>query len=156
VVGAGPTLFGNVLGNIKVAQPFHDQRVFLRNSNGESIDGQYLCDNANVWMMSFKTEKSAPVLQARNKCRVEVLGGIINQYSQETSDVWPGTVAIINENASISVVAATNGPNANEGFETLIRDTQGTVTRNLRWDDPLFPRRVGRAHQEIIPLYVSY
>lgn len=150
VVGSGPTLFGNVIGNIKVDQPFHDQKVFLRNSNGESPDGQYLCDNADVWVMSFKTEKSAPGFQARNGCKLEVLGGIFNQYSQESADVWPGKVAIINQGASISIVAATNGPDNTEGFPTLVRDTRSGVTKTFAWNDPGFPARVGRTHQAII------
>ena len=107
-------------------------------------------------MLGFKSEKSATVFDARNGCHLEVLGGIFNQYSQESSDVWPGTTAIVGRGSTLSIVAATNGPDrANEGFETLVQDTQRGQTRRIRWDSPLFPSREGRRHQSIIPLYIS-
>ena len=48
VAGGEATLFANMVTGIKARQPFHDQRVFLRVFNGESLEGQVLCDNADV------------------------------------------------------------------------------------------------------------
>ncbi len=155
VIGAEPTLFANMITGVKAAQPFHDQRAFLRAINGESHEGMLVCDDAAVWILGFKSEKSATVFRVINGGQLEVLGGIINQYAQGETD-WTGTVAIVNEGSDVSIVAATNGPNdVMEGFEFLVRDTQGATTQNLRWNATVFPARVGRAHQAIIPLYVS-
>jgi hypothetical protein len=157
VAGDGPTVFLNMPTGIKANQPFHDQTVYLRAMNGESLAGQLVCDNADCVVLGFKSEKSATVFEVRNGGRLEVLGGLINQYTQEPTSVWPGTVAVVNDNASISLVAATNGPSSpDEGFEYLVEDRQGATTRQLRWDSGLFPPREGRIHQSIIPLYVSY
>lgn len=151
-----PTLFANAVNGIKAANPLKNLTAYLRIVNSESLEGQFVIDDANVWVFGFKSEKSAPAFTVRNEGKLEVLGGIINQYSQEPASIWPGKVAIINENATMSIVAATNGPNKiDEGFEILVRDTQGAQTRELRWDSDLVPDRVGRLHNEVIPLYRS-
>lgn len=151
-----PTLFASAVGSFKAATPLHDMRAFLRSVNGESHQGHWQVERASVWVLGFKSEKSSTAFTVKAGGKLEVLGGILNQYSQESSSIWPGTVAIRNENGDVSIVAATNGPSRNEGFETLVSDTQGATTRSFRWDSSLFPDRVGRQHQEIIPLYVSY
>jgi hypothetical protein len=151
-----PTLYASAVGSFKVANPLHDMRAFLRSVDGESYAGHWQVERASVSILGFKSEKSATAFIVKPGGKLEVLGGVINQYTQEGSGVWPGTVAIRNENGDLSMVAATNGPSRNEGFETLVRDTQGATTRSIRWDSPVVPDRVGRQHQEIIPLYVSY
>ena len=153
---AGTTLFMTMVTGIKSRTPFMDQRVFFRAFNGESREGLLVCSNADCWVLGFKSEKWATVFEMNDGARLEVLGGIMNQYGQGTapdSADWPS--AIINDRAEISVVAATNGPNQDVGFDVLVDDIQPERTRRFRWDGP-FPARVGRQHQAIIPLYVSY
>ncbi len=148
-----PVLFGNMINKV---ESFHDMRAYLRVTNSESPQGQWTIDNATVWMLGFKSEKTALVFDVFNGGTLEVLGGIINQYSQEPASAWAGSLAIRNSNGRMSIVACTNGPDKPEGFETLIRDTRSGVTKSFAWNSPLLPLRAGRQHQTIIPLYVSY
>lgn len=92
-----------------------------------------------------------------------MLGGILNQYDQGAVSDWdlPGVVALkVTDAASrVSFVACTNGPDAGvtgDGFRTVINDTAGAPALTIKYDDPRLPKREGRKHQEIIPLYVSY
>jgi hypothetical protein len=157
VSGGKPTVFMNTPTGVKSQHPFRNQYAYLRSMDGESVNGQLVCENADCVVLGFKSEKAAVAFEVRDGGRLEVLGGILNQYTQEPVTVWPGSVATVNKRSSMSLVAATNGPNSPvAGFDILVRDTQGSTTRNLKWNSGLFPPRQGRQHQSIIPLYVSY
>jgi hypothetical protein len=148
-----PLVFGNMVSKLET---HHDQRGYFRAIDSESPVAQWRVESGSMWVMGFKSEKASLVFDVTANGTLEVLGGIMNQYSQESSSTWLDSLAIRNAGGKISVVACTNGPNKDEGFETLVRDTQGGVTKNFAWNAPVFPIRVGRMHQSFIPLYVSY
>jgi len=148
-----PTLFMNVVTGIKQLVSFHDARVFMRVMNGESSAGQLRCRDADIWILGFKSEKAATVFEVNERCRLEALGGIINQYTPQPDSVWPSQVAVVNRGA-ISIVAATSGPNRSVGFEVMIRDLREGGAGDVAWDE--LPPREGRVHQSVIPLFASY
>ncbi len=156
-----PTVFMNMVGTIKSARSFSGVDAFIRVANAESTTGSFVVENdAKVWLMGFKTEKDPVQFTVRSGGQLEVMGGIMNQYCQETSNCeWASSLAIDVAGASskASIVVATNGPSSLvEHFNTIIKETQGGVTRSWGWNNSALPDRVGRSGQVIVPLYVSY
>jgi hypothetical protein len=158
-----PTLFAYMVGNLKAGKPFRNVRAYLRMASGESPQGTYLVDGptTQVWLMGFKTEKAQASFRVQGGATLEVLGGILNQYSQEAVSSWSDADAIAlsidGASSRVSFVACTNGPSASasgDGFRTLIKDSTLSTVATWSWTD--LPVREGRDHQEVIPLYVSY
>ena len=149
----GVRLFlNNCNGFGKPAGPVTNQKVWCRFINTEFPGrANFICDNSLMWVFGYKVEKLHINFEARNGSRLEVLGGVANQFGGPQSSSAP---ILLNDNSHVSFVGCTNGPSTDVGFSNIVREITGGQTRSLTWDE--FPKRVGRRHQVVIPLYVSY
>ena len=146
-------LFINACNGLKYGGPLKNIDAFVRFMNTESTNTQFLVDNSNVVVMGYKTEKLYTSFEAINGSRLEILGGLPNQYATTKGDPLNPIIEINNSEASI--VLATNGPDEdNVGYENIIRDTQGDITKT--WTKADFPAREGRPSDAVVPLYVNH
>ncbi|MDR6783265.1 hypothetical protein ABIE26_000247 [Pedobacter africanus] len=136
--------FARLEGTIK------NVKAYVRFLNNEKADHFQINAglNSTLWVLGFKTEKTFTVMKARDGAKMEILGGLLNRYS---TDVEPDPVGILNDNSSVSVIAATNGPDRH--WNPMIKDIQGSTTKS--WLMTQFPFR-GWGTNIVIPLYVSY
>ena len=106
---------------------------------------------AKMWVLGYKVEGPICNFEARNGGRIEVLGGVANQFGQP----WPTSDPIIrNKNGAISYVGCTNGPaNGSRAFDVIIEEIHDGKTKKIMWQE--FPERVGRKRQLIVPIYSS-
>jgi hypothetical protein len=74
------------------------------------------------------------------------------QYGQHGDVPFDPAFVIVNGHASL--VVSSNGPTKDQGFQTVICGTQNGATKTIRWGE--LPKREGREHQWIVPLYVHY
>ena len=144
-------LFINSSNGLRLSGPIKNVDAWIRFINTESTATQFKVDNSNVVVLSFKTEKLETAFEAVNGSKLEILGGLPNQYAVKGGSPLNPVIEINNSEAS--VVFAINGSGTG-GFENIIRDTQGSTTKTWVWTD--FPQRVGRDHCEIVPLYVNH
>ncbi len=127
------------------AYSFKGQEVWARHINPERSFCEILNDGGRVWIMGFKTENYGTAFKTINGGHTEVLGGTISIGCNKELP------AIVNENSTVSVVAATNGYSMNDLFPIAVRETQGQKTGELMSDE--FPLRLLRCYK--IPLYVG-
>ena len=148
---SGVKLLLNACNGLKNSAPITRQQAWCRFINTESTSQQFVCDNATMWVMGYKTEKGHTSFEVRNGGYLEILGGLSNQYGSG----WPSDEPMLfNNNSYLSAVACTNGPNDEERhFTTIIKDVQGD--RSISIKDTEFPPREGRDYQVIVPLYVN-
>ena len=146
-------LFINACNGLKYSGPLKNVTAFIRFVNTESTGTQFLVDNSNVVVLGYKTEKLYTSFEAINGSRLEILGGLPNQYATTHGD--PSNPIIVIDNSEASIVLASNGPNENNaGYENIIRDTQGETTKT--WVKADFPAREGRLSDVVVPLYVNH
>lgn len=144
-------LFLNSVNGLRSAGPITNQKAWIRFTNTESTNTQFIADNSQVVCLGYKTEKHYTSWEARNGSKLEILGGLSNQFGWDSNLDNP---AVVNDNSEISAVFATSGPDSWIGFENLVRDIQGSTTKNVSFS--IFPERTGRKHNEVVPLYVNY
>ncbi len=144
-------LFINACNGLKYGGPIKNVTAFIRFMNTEATKTQFLIDNSNVVVMGYKTEKLYTSFEAINGSRLEILGGLPNQYGVTKGD--PANPIIEIRNSEASIVLATNGP-GDGGYDNIIRDTQGETTRT--WTLADFPDREGKERNVVVPLYISH
>lgn len=118
---------------------------------------------ASFWVLGFKSESATNIFSLQNGGRLEILGGLLNQWvAPLTQATWtpfnsrtpPTNGAILNIDGHLSCVLATNGPASVTGFTNLVGDQQGsTIVMTAK---STLPARLGVANQGILPLYTSY
>ena len=146
-------VFINACNGLRYSGPLKNVTAFIRFVNTESTGTQFLVDNSNVVVLGYKTEKLYTSFEAINGSRLEILGGLPNQYATTKGDPLNPIIEI--NNSEVSIVLATNGPNDdNVGYENIIRDTQGDITKT--WTKADFPDREGRPSDVVVPLYVNH
>lgn len=109
------------------------------------VDGQYAIDNVNlwarhidpeqsptliayknsdVWIFSFKTENNPDLPVWLERCRLEILGGVFNQFNKREETLVP---VIRSRDSRLSVVMTAN--NFNHPYPVVLEDTKaGKVT----------------------------
>ena len=103
-----------------------------------------------MWVLGYKVEGPATNFEAVDGARLEVLGGVANQFGWHDRQQWP---MLRIDQARAAYVGCTNGPSASVGFETLVEEVTEQGTRRFPRDG--FPRRPGRHGQYTVPLYVT-
>jgi hypothetical protein len=154
----GAKLFiNNCNGFGKASRHVRDQQVWARFINTESPGPvNFGCDNSTMWVFGYKCEKLNTNFEALGGSRLEVLGGVANQFDHRRgADVEiPDRPIVRNVDSHVSYVGCTNGPSTDWGYETILEETRGQQVSRAAWTQ--FPPRVGREHQIVVPLYVGY
>jgi len=100
---------------------FTKQRVWARQLNPENNGTKVLNDGGSFWCLNLKTEKAGTAVLTKGGGRSAILGGYV--YFNRGNE---GTVAFVNQESSLSFVAAINGAKG-----PLAQDTRGGETKDL-------------------------
>jgi len=110
-VCAGPLAFDHVT-------------VHARQLNPEPKETKIVNDGGTFWVLGLKTEKAGTIVLTRNGGKTEVLGGYF--YYNRGNE---GAIPIVNEDSSVSVVAALTGAKG-----VMIREKRGEKTEeSTKW-----------------------
>lgn len=121
--GGGEIFFEDVVTHgVKLRQ----QRVWARQLNIENEGTHLTNDGGDLWMLGYKTERGGTLLDTRGGGRSEVLGGF--SYTTTAGKLAP---MFVNDNSSIFAFFAEVCYNG-EPFESLIRETRGTETKEVK------------------------
>lgn len=139
-------------GEKLIGLAFTGQQVWARQLDPVHARTQVLNDGGDLWVLGFLTEDNSICFHTRNGGRTEILGGTFSSVRQ----YHPGghnVPAVINDESSVSVTAATTDWKANlsypGGVQVMVREIRGGVTRDLVWE--VLPAR--EPHLVSIPLY---
>ncbi|WP_269523123.1 glycosyl hydrolase family 28-related protein [Coraliomargarita parva] len=152
---AGAELFLTNICNVgKDKGSIRDQKVWARFINTENgLTPQFPVVNTDFWLFGYKTEKHRSSVAAYDGSRVEVLGGVSNQYTQAKylRDGYSPDATFLIENSQATIFACTNGPSRKDefGFFKLLEVTKGNKT--WTYDVSKAPKRHGRKGQYFIP-----
>ena len=111
----------------------------------------FYANGSDLWVFGYKVEGPRTNFVALRGGRLEVLGGVTNQYAIRGPTPDP---VVLNDHAHVCYVGCTNGPDADVGFTTIIEERRGQRTYKLNWQD--LPPRQGRRHQVVVPMYAGY
>jgi hypothetical protein len=115
------------------------QRFWARQLNIEN-EGTHLANDAgDLWVLGYKTERGGSVLHARGGGRSEILGGF--SYTTMAGKLAP---MFVNEDSGVFAFF-TEVCYSGDPFATLIRETRGTETREVRRGEGDLLPYVGRA-----------
>jgi hypothetical protein len=105
------------------------QRLWARQLNIENEGTHLSNDTGDVWILGYKTERGGTLLETRGSGRSEVLGGF--SYTTTAGSLAPMFTS------SNSAVWAFFGEVCFNGdpFQTLIRETRGAETKEVRQDE---------------------
>jgi hypothetical protein len=109
--------------------------------------------NGSLWVLGYKVEGFATNFRARSASRLEVLGGVANQYSPPGA---PGGMSCFQiDDSDAALVASSNGPRGKaRAFERIVEVTRGgQVVRRIERKD--LPGRGDRSSQWVIPFLVE-
>lgn len=142
----------------KIDFELYGQKVWCRDVNPEHTSGwEMLVDHSDVWVLGYKTEfnqrqKSKGVFKVVNGGKLEVLGGLMNNFS---SRIDPDITYILNDNSNVSFVAREWGRDEESAvFKTVVTEVRDRETRYLRHTET--PRRGDEKWNQLIPLYAGW
>lgn len=120
--GKGALFLEDVAGDELVVR---DQKVWARQLNIENKGTHLLAERCDLWVLGYKTERGGTLVETRGGGRTEVLGGF--SYTTTAGKLAP---MFVNDNSSVFAffgeVCYTGDP-----FQTLIRETRGTETKEV-------------------------
>ncbi|GAA3637825.1 hypothetical protein GCM10022200_21500 [Microbacterium awajiense] len=157
----GDLFFTNTNGHKAPTGELRNQKVWMRWENTEAKDvaNHPIGAGAEVWVLGYKVEGGTQNFTVAPGAKLEVLGGVCNSYAPTSFGSGAEDVAFIGTGGEMTLVLASNGQDAPHPepanapqFHTVLRDTDGTTTKEIMWDE--LPERTGRRHQWVIPLYV--
>ncbi len=105
---------------------FRNQRVWARQLNIENLGTHLTNDGGDLWVLGYKTERGGTLLDTRGGGRSELLGG----FSYTTSGGKRATM-FVNDNSSVWAFFA-EVCYSGEPFESLIRETRGAETKEVK------------------------
>lgn len=168
----GATIFvtaSNGLG--KQNNPLIRQQAYCRVINTESKQGpNFICDDSLLWVFGYKVEAGVENFVVANGGRLEVLGGIANQTAFGSRklpadangelEYWHPVIEARDSSVSAILHSTGHWNRPDEGFANVVRDTKGSETRTLTWEN--LPNRPGgnapgktQPRSFILPLYIS-
>ena len=115
------------------------------NLEGWNLRPKIINDGGNLWILGYKTEEDALLLDAKNNAKSEILGGFI--YANKKRD--PEKVMFASENSALSVTVG-EWVGRQQPFNP-VRETRDGQTRILK--AKVAP---GRGEGAMIPLFVGY
>jgi hypothetical protein len=139
-------------GEKLIGLAFTGQQVWARQLDPVHARTQVLNNGGDLWVLGFLTEDNSICFHTRNGGRTEIIGGTFSSVRQ----YHPGghnAPAVINDESSVSVTAATTDWKANlsypGGVQVMVREIRDGVTRDLVWE--VLPAR--EPHLVFVPLY---
>ena len=125
------------------------EKCWARQFNPESPEAPMVeVDGGQLWILGLKTEGRAAHIIARNRAKVELLGGVSYQ-SWDKQPIDPPMFTVINSDASFTF----GFYHWSLPFTTIVEETVGTETRTLLRKDltnyylPLYRAGAGKAGQ---------
>jgi len=138
----------NGLGRVK-DQFGNQQKVWARFINTEYKKGpNFDATDCDMWVFGYKYEGGEVNFWVDDGGRLEIVGGIANQFG---SKHHPSDVPVIHiEDGEASVSLVTNGPSvSHQGYEVLVEDFGGESPTILRMEDAPFRK----FSDHFLPLY---
>ena len=126
---------------------FRDQRVWARQLNYELAGQAIVNDNAQLWILGFKTERRGTRIATLNGGFTEVLGGHVYSTQSATEDPMFSV-----EDASVSLAGIRETNFSGDPYPNLVEETRGEVTRTYTAADGT----PGGINASGWPLYVGY
>ena len=108
---------------------FRKQKVWARQLNIENMGTHLTNDGGDVWVLGYKTERGGTLVHTLGNGRTEMLGG----FSYTTSGGKRATM-FVNDNSSVWAFFA-EVCYSGEPFESLIRETRGSETKEVKCDE---------------------
>ena len=105
---------------------FRKQNVWARQLNIENQGTHLTNDGGDVWVLGYKTERGGTLVHTLGNGRTEMLGG----FSYTTSGGKRATM-YVNDNSSVWAFFA-EVCYSGEPFESLIRETRGSETKEVK------------------------
>lgn len=140
--GRGKLFLEDVAGDRLVVR---GQKVFARQLNIENEGTHLLSDNSDLWVLGYKTERGGTLVETRGGGRTEVLGGF--SYTTTAGALAP---MFVTEDSSafafFGEVCFSGDP-----YRTLIRETRGGATREVKRGEGDTRPYVGRATPRVAP-----
>jgi hypothetical protein len=123
-------------------------RLWARHINPEASPTLVAYKNSDVWIFSFKTENNPRLPIYAENCRMELLGGVVNQFNHREQNLTPIIRSIDSE---VSAVLTAN--NFRNPYPVILEDTKDgrTVTREL----DQFETFRGFEGEPVIPLLIN-
>ena len=124
---------------------FKGQEVYCRQLNPERSLHEVVNDGGKLWVLGCKTEEEGTAFETYNGGSTEVLGAV---FSLGYVPKYP---AILNDNSSVSVFAATFGMGLSQQWPVAVREIRGNECRELLKEEmpPLYMENY------VVPLYVG-
>jgi len=151
--GARKTLFVNNVfhfspGGVDGQYAPENVSIWARHINPEQSPTMVAYKNSQVWIFSFKTEMNPNLPIWVENCRVEILGGVVNQLNGRLENLTP---MIRSRDSTLSVVMTANGV-ANP-YPIVLEDTRRGVTRTM--EVARFKTYRGRAGEPVVALLTN-
>ena len=105
---------------------FRKQKVWARQLNIENMGTHLTIDGGDVWVLGYKTERGGTLVHTLGNGRTEILGG----FSYTTSGGKCATM-FVNDHSSVWAFFA-EVCYSGEPFESLIRETRGSETKEVK------------------------
>lgn len=124
-------------------------RAWLRQFNPENEGVKFTVDNADVWVLGYKTEKIGTQAVVRSGGRLEILGGLI--YA--VNDLPLEEPMFINDRGAFSVVIGESAYGPNSFYKVIVQERRVDAIRRLFFNE--IPRRVGNGWGAQLAFYVG-
>lgn len=124
---------------------FRGQEAWCWQLDPEYTPDKIVNDGSTLFLMGFKTEGEGIAFTAKNRARMEVLGGILYFGGNNADPV------VLNDRSDVAFIASTNGSTSRHIFRVAARETAHAEPKEAL--HTLFPVRYGA--QYTIPLYVG-
>lgn len=124
-------------------------RAWLRQFNPENAGVKFSADNADVWVLGYKTEKIGTQGVVRNGGRLEILGGLI--YA--VNDLPLEEPMFINDRGAFSVVIGESAYGPNAFYKVIVQERRLDAIRRLFFNE--IPRRVGNGWGAQLAFYAG-
>ncbi len=143
----------------KIDGSIHNQKVWARWVDTEASNfTDFPLQSSDVWVFGYKTEKFRTCFAATKGSRLEVLGGVTNQfhpkrYLEPYGGISPYPAFLVKDSEA-SIFACTNGPSSPklENYKVLLEvDKEG---QSWTYEKLEAPQRIGRRNQAFLPLAV--
>lgn len=127
---------------------------FIDNEQRSNL-GQYNINGktSSLWVLGCKSEPVVTIFRAANGARLEVLGAISNRTHKTGEGDNP---VVLNEDANVSVIWASNGYVNQEPWTPIIKDSQNGKTFRHEAMNSEFIKPRGYSSNIVLPAYFSY
>lgn len=124
---------------------FKGQEVYCRQINPERSLHEIINDGGSLWIMGMKTEEEGTACETKNGGTTEIIGAAF------VIGHGKSIPAVINDNSSVSVYAATAGMACDQIWPIAVREIQKGVVKELKKEDC----PVRSMDNYVIPMYIG-